>query len=70
MVHDVAGPYGFAPRLAPTMLLAGDGTQRPAIARVAEQLPPDTEGEILIDITAHDVRSLFSAAPPDALAPD
>lgn len=46
----VTGPGGRTARPAAWMLLAADETGLPAIARIAETLPPDTQGEIIIEV--------------------
>lgn len=48
----MAGPGGRTAKTASWMLLAGDETALPAMARVLEGLPPATQGAVLIE-TAH-----------------
>lgn len=44
------GPGGRTAKVAEWMLLAGDETALPAIARIAESLPQDTQGIVLIEV--------------------
>lgn len=46
----ILGPGGRTARPSSWMLLAGDETALPAIARIAEKLPSDTRGEIIIEV--------------------
>lgn len=46
----VTGPGGRTARPSAWMLLAADETGLPAIARIAENLPHETRGEILIEV--------------------
>lgn len=46
----VSGPGGRTARPAAWMMLAADDTGLPAIARITEQLPPQTQGEVIIEI--------------------
>jgi NADPH-dependent ferric siderophore reductase len=53
-VCGVSGPCGRGVKTARRYLLAGDETALPAIARIAEELPPDIEGRVLIEVDAID----------------
>ena len=46
----MVGPGGGAPATAPWVLLAGDETALPAIARAVEAMPPGARGEVLIEV--------------------
>lgn len=46
----VSGPGGRTARPADWMLLAGDDTALPAIARIGETLPDHTEGVVIIEV--------------------
>lgn len=49
-VIGMAGPGGRSARQSGWMLLAGDETALPAIARILEGLAPDTQGVVLIEV--------------------
>lgn len=46
----LSGPGGSTARQAGWMLLAGDETALPAIARIGEALPADTRGAVLVEV--------------------
>lgn len=46
----ITGPGGRTARPAAWMLLAADETGLPAIARITERLPPDTQGEVIVEV--------------------
>src|SRR5690606_14755609 len=46
----LSGPGGRTAQPAAWMLLAGDETALPAIARIGESLPADTRGVVLIEV--------------------
>lgn len=52
-VCGMAGPLGRGIRPAPWLLLAGDQTALPAMARILETLPPTTRGEVFIEVADH-----------------
>lgn len=66
-ICGVSGPCGLGVKPARRYLLAGDETALPAIARIAETLPPDTEGTILIEIDNVSDRITFDKPPGVAL---
>ena len=49
-VCGVSGPCGLGVKPARRYLLAGDETALPAMARIAETLPSDASGHILIEV--------------------
>ncbi|HWK68414.1 MAG TPA: siderophore-interacting protein [Rhizobiaceae bacterium] len=79
-VIGMAGPGGRGARQADWMLLVGDETALPAIARILEGLAPDTEGVALIEVESEademllarpqklEVRWMHRAASADGLA--
>lgn len=62
-VVGLLGPGGAAPEPAPWMLLAGDETALPAIARLLETLPPQTHAVVRIEVQDEaEIQALSSPA--------
>ena len=60
-ICGVSGPCGLGVKKAGHYLLAGDETALPAIARIAETLPPDVQGDIVIETCGPEDRLPFAA---------
>ena len=59
MQIGLSGPGGRTARPAAWMLLAADDTGLAAIARIAETLPPETRGEVILEVqSAEDEQAL------------
>ncbi|UFN51250.1 siderophore-interacting protein [Roseomonas sp. OT10] len=57
------GPGGGMPSAAPWVLLAGDETALPAIARAVEAMPPGARGEVLIEVDGPEEEQPLAAPP-------
>lgn len=62
-VCAMSGPCGLGIKPAESYLLAGDDTALPAIARIAESLPRDATGTILVEVEGPEDRLPFSVPP-------
>ena len=60
-ICGISGPCGLGVKKASRYLLAGDETALPAIARIAETLPPDVQGDIVIETCGPEDRLPFAA---------
>ncbi|MEW9307377.1 siderophore-interacting protein [Labrys neptuniae] len=60
-ICGISGPCGLGVKKASRYLLAGDETALPAIARIAETLPPDVRGDIVIETCGPEDRLPFAA---------
>ncbi|WP_454818787.1 siderophore-interacting protein [Labrys neptuniae] len=60
-ICGISGPCGLGVKKASRYLLAGDETALPAIARIAETLPPDAQGDIVIETWGPEDRLPFTA---------
>ncbi len=64
-ICGMAGPLGRSARPARWMLLAGDETALPAIARILESLPDTTAGHVLIEVA--DAREELTLTAPSGM---
>jgi NADPH-dependent ferric siderophore reductase len=60
-VCGISGPCGLGVKKAAQYLIAGDETALPAIARIAETLPRDVRGSIVVETHGPEDRLPFSA---------
>lgn len=62
----ISGPGGRTARPSAWMLLAGDETALPAIARIVEGLPAQTRGHVIIEV--QDAADEVALAPPSGMS--